>query len=130
MGRISISGQVGVSGLVGVKKPTNVTLIDAITTAGLTSGLQLALDAGDTNSYSGSGQSWLDTSGNGYDFFRGITGGANSDDPTFNGTSGGISINEYWSFDGDDFFIYDSANETWMNNLHKNNAQWSWLFAF
>jgi hypothetical protein len=98
----------------------------------LTSGLKLCLDAGDANSYSGSGQSWLDTSGNGYDFFRGATSASAADDPTFNGTAGRRSSGEYWSFDGGDFFRYDSANETWMNNLHKDNAIFSaaaWVYV-
>jgi hypothetical protein len=96
----------------------------------LTSGLKLCLDAGDANSYS-SGQSWRDTSGNGYDFFRGATGSAAGDDPTFNGTAGQRSSGEYWSFDGGDFFRYDTTNEIWMNNIHKNNAKFtilSWVY--
>jgi hypothetical protein len=34
----------------------------------VTDGLQLHLDAGDTNSYPGTGTTWYDLSGNGYDF--------------------------------------------------------------
>jgi hypothetical protein len=107
-------------------------LLSILTKCGQRDNLQLCLDAGDINSYSGSGQSWLDRSGGGYDFFRGATSGAAADDPTFNGTAGQLSDGEYWSFDGGDFFTYDSANETWMNNLHKNNAKltlasWVWV---
>lgn len=101
-------------------------LIHTIRRCGLTSGLKLCLDAGDANSYS-SGQSWLDTSGNGYDFFRGATSGAEGSDPTFNGTAGRRSSGEYWSFDGGDFFRYDTTNETWMNNLHKDNAKFTFF---
>jgi hypothetical protein len=97
------------------------SLQEVINRQGLTSGLKLCLDAGDAASYS-SGQSWLDRSGNGYDFFRGTTSGAGSTDPTFNGTPGGLSASEYWSFDNTQLFTYDSGNETWMNNLHKDNA--------
>lgn len=93
---------------------------------GLTSNLRLCLDAGDAESYS-SGQSWLDRSGNGYDFFRGADGSATGSDPTFNGTAGGRSSAEYWSFDGGDYFTYDTTNETWMQNLHKNNALFTLL---
>lgn len=100
----------------------------ALTALGLTSGLKLCLDTGDGQSYT-SGQSWLDRSGNGYDFFRGATSGAAADDPTFNGTPNKYSSGEYFSFDGGDFFRYDSANETWMHNLHKDNAKFS-LIAF
>jgi hypothetical protein len=99
---------------------------------GLTDNLQLALDAGDTGSYSGSGQSWLDLSGNGYDFFRGATSSSEASDPTFNGTAGNLSSSEFWSFDGGDEFTYDSANETWMQNLHKAGAKYAvltWVFV-
>ncbi len=98
------------------------TLITAITTAGITSGLQYALDAGDSNSYSGTGQKWLDTSGNGQDFFRGDTGSSSTDDPTFNGVSGGQSSSEFWSFDGGDHFFYDDTLESYMSGAHLNNA--------
>lgn len=99
---------------------------------GLTANLKLCLDAGSADSYSGSGQSWLDLAGGGYDFFRGATSGASSDDPTFNGASGGLSSSEYFSFDGGDKFKYDSgALPAWMDNLHKNNAAFSillWIY--
>lgn len=98
------------------------TMLSAIQRLGLTSGLKLCLDASDIDSYSGAGQSWLDTSGNGYDFFRGTTSAAQATDPTFNGSAGGQSSSEYWSFDGGDFFTYDTTNETWMQNYHKDNA--------
>lgn len=125
--------------LTGLKRATGLRpmsygqteLIHTIRRCGLTSGLQLCLDAGDAASYS-SGQSWLDTSGNGYDFFRGATSGAEASDPTFNGTAGRRSSGEYWSFDGGDYFRYDSANETWMNSLHKDNAKFTmmaWMYT-
>ncbi len=99
--------------------------ISTLTTLTLTTGLSLCLDAGDTNSYA-SGQKWLDTSGNGYDFFLGTTSAAQGTDPTFNGSAGALTSNEYFSFDGGDYFTYDTTNETWMQNLHKNNA----IFSF
>lgn len=101
---------------------TEPTLIEAITTVGITSGLQFALDAGDSNSYSGSGQKWLDTSGNGQDFFLGADINVDVvDDPTFNGIAGGKSSSEFWTFEGDGavpLFTYDSAPETWMSGLN------------
>lgn len=104
-----------------------VSGFDSLTTIlgslGLTSNLKLCLDSGDVASYSGTGQSWLDTSGNGYDFFRGATSSATTDDPTFNGTAGNLTANEFWGFDGGDFFQYDTVNESWMENIHKDNAQ-------
>jgi hypothetical protein len=99
------------------------TNYEAIKSAGLLSGLQIALDAGDIASVASSSQTkWLDVSGGGYDFFRGADVTATTDDPTFNGTPGNNSSSEYWSFDGGDFFRYDSTNETFMQSLHKDNA--------
>ena len=102
------------------------SLIDIIRGVGLTSGLKVCLDAGDAASYT-SGQSWLDRSGGGYDFFIGTTGSSTASDPTFNGTAGRLSNAEYFSFDGGDNFTYDSAIETWMNNLHKDSAVFTML---
>ena len=99
------------------------------TSVGVTSNLELVLDVGDSTSYTG-GQSWADLSGNGYNFYRGATSAAQASDPTFNGTAGNLSSSEYWSFDGGDYFTYDSANETWMNNLHKDNASFTILMTF
>jgi len=104
-------------------------LIHVIRRCGLTSGLKLCLDAGDAASYS-SGQSWLDTSGNGYGFFRGATVGSEASDPTFNGTAGQRAATNYWSFDGGDYFRYDSANEAWMDNIHKDGAKFTFVIAF
>lgn len=96
---------------------------------GIGSSLKLALDAGDSSSYT-SGQSWLDLSGGGYDFFLGSTSGSDATDPTFNGSAGGLSSAEYFSSDGADIFTYDSANETWMENLHKASAAYSFAVWF
>lgn len=70
----------------------------------VTDGLQLHLDAGDAASYSGSGQVWSDLTANGYDFHFGTTSSAEGSDPTFNGTAGNKSGNEYMSTDGGDRF--------------------------
>lgn len=103
----------------------NQTFLQIITGLSLTTNLEVVLDAGDSASYT-SGQSWLDRSGNGFDFFLGATSGSEASDPTFNGSAGGLSASEYWSFDGGDRFTYDTTNETWMQNLHKDNAIFSW----
>lgn len=104
---------------------SNRPLYEAIVAAGLATNLKLCLDAGDALSYS-SGQKWLDRSGIGHDFFLGATGSATTDDPTFGTPStpvaGGRSANEYFSFDGGDYFLYDTANEAWMETLHKVGA--------
>ena len=98
------------------------TLISAITAAGLTSGLLLCLDAGDANSYT-SGTKWLDTSGNGYDFFLGTNGTTYA--PSFVGPAG--SRNAYWANGSPTMFRYDTTNEVWMQNIHKNNAVFTML---
>jgi hypothetical protein len=106
------------------------TLYDVILKAGLTTGLQICLDAGDKLSYDpaqADPQVWRDRSGNGFDFHRGLTGSAAGDDPTFNGKAGDLSNKTYWSSDGGDAFDYDAANEAWMNNLHLDNAVMSVL---
>lgn len=97
------------------------SLIQSINRTGLSINLQLALDAGDVNSYSGT-QSWSDTSSNAASFFRGTTSGVDTRDPTFNGTIGQRTVNEYFSFDGADLFTYSTANATWMQTLHKEGA--------
>lgn len=94
----------------------------ALAKLGALEGAKLILDAGDGASYT-SGQKWLDLSGNGYDFFLGADGAATATDPTFNGTADRKSSGEYFSFDGGDYLTYDTTNETWMQNVHKNNAK-------
>jgi hypothetical protein len=110
--------------------PSKRSLLESIQGVGLTDGLKLCLDAGDADSFT-SGQTWFDRSGGGYDFLRGSTSAAQATDPTFNGTVGQLSANEFWSLDGGDFFTLGQSNPTWVNNLHKNNAVWSfgaWVY--
>lgn len=98
---------------------------------GLGSNLKLCLDAGDGTSLPAASTKWVDLSGNGYDFFRGTTAGADATDPTINGSAGGLSSSEYLSFDGGDYLRYDAANEAWMNNLHKDSASFwfvGWVY--
>lgn len=99
----------------------NPKLIDVLTDNSLTTGLQFCLDAGDENSYT-SGNKFLDVSGNGQDFYLGASATATTSKPTFNGTAGGLSAAEYFSSDGSDCFAYDTTNETYMADLHKDNA--------
>jgi hypothetical protein len=110
----------------GVDPPAR-SLHDAIVDASLTSGLLLCLDAATISSWPGSGQSWLDLSGNGRDFFRGADGSASTDDPTFNGSANGGSASEYWSTDAGDFFRYDAGVEAWQSALHQDNAAFTIL---
>jgi hypothetical protein len=109
----------GIAGLMGAAGP--LTLLQMIQDAGLTSNLVLCLDAADSNSYSGSGQTWTDVSGNSYNFYRGTTSSSQSTDPTFNGTAGNKSSSEYWSFDGADLFT-ETTNHGFDTGWHKNNG--------
>lgn len=98
---------------------------------GLSTGLQLCLDAGDLASYPGSGQKWFDRA-QGYNFRRGATSGVAADDPTFVGVAGDLKDSTYWAFDGVQYFTYDTTNEPWMEDLHKDGAIFSfagWLFV-
>lgn len=103
----------------------NRDIWEIIQDSGCSTGCKLALDAGDATSFNGTGQTWTDLSGNGFNWYRGTTVGADGTDPTFNGASGGLSSNEYWSFDGGDSFSMAVAEPAWVDNLHKNNAKWS-----
>lgn len=127
----SAIGPAGAQTFVGWSGANSTRAFDVVRHLGLTTNLKLCLDSGDSASYT-SGQSWLDLSGNGYDFFRGANNTATTDDPTFNGSAGalGAQTGAYWSFDGGDFFTYDTTNETWMNNIHKDNAKFTLLAWF
>lgn len=89
------------------------------------------LDAGDSASYSGSGQTWANltaTPADGsaktaYDFTNNLY--------TFNGTAGNESVNEYWepiaAPNSSYFRIASGSNTTFLNSLHKNNAAFTFL---
>jgi len=49
----------------------------------ITDNLQLHLDAGDSASYSGSGETWADLTANGYDWYLGKTGTVDGDEAAF-----------------------------------------------
>lgn len=84
--------------------------------------MRLCLDAGDINSVpSSTNQKWLDLSGGGYDFFRGTSGSSEGTDPTFSGTPGALST-EHYSFDGGDYFTYDTTTENWMQSMGKSGT--------
>ncbi len=104
--------------------------IDMLTELGMLSdggsgSLALCLDAADPRSYPGSGQTWFDMSGNGRDFFVGVTSGAEASDPTFTGNAGDPGA--YFAFDGGDFMRKASANDSFFDGLHKNSACWMFM---
>jgi hypothetical protein len=71
----------------------------------VTNGLVLALDAGNTKSYPGSGTTWLDKSGNKYN-------GTLTNGPTFSSTNGGSLV-----FDGVDDYIAVNTTPNLTNPL-------------
>lgn len=107
-------------------------MLETLLTVGgglVTNGLVCRLDAGNSSSYSGSGDTFgnlvsVPADGSGQsanDYTRGAGGG--TDKPTFNGSAGGLSASEYWSFDGvDDTFQLSGSNTTFINSLHQDNA--------
>lgn len=115
-----------------VNKNTTLTIMQILANLGLTTNLKFALDAADIGSWPGSGQKWLDLSGNGEDFMLGNSVAVAANDPTFNGVAGALSQNEYFSSDGGDYFVYDNANEAWMNTCHTNSARFTfacWVYV-
>lgn len=77
------------------------------------SGLVLCLDAADKNSYSGTGTTWTDLSGNGYN-------GILTNGPTFSNTNGGIFI-----FDGTDDYVQTNLNQN-TDNASITWEAWFW----
>lgn len=100
-----------------------------VTSLGLSSNFVLCLDAGDISSYSGSGQTWSDVSGNSNSFFLGASSTVTTDDPTFTGTAGQALDTTYWSFDGGDCFS-DNGTLSFADNWHNASANWTFLFGF
>lgn len=97
-----------------------------------TSSLNFCFDPASSSSYSGSGQDLTDLSGGGNSAYLGLTGSATSTDPTFNGSAGGLSSSEYFSFDGLDCFNMQSATPTYMYPWGKTGATYSviaWVYV-
>ncbi|UCI08685.1 LamG domain-containing protein [Mesorhizobium sp. B1-1-8] len=107
-----------------VASQARTRLLPLMQRLGLTANLTVLLDAGDQASFS-SGQTWVDLSGGGDSFFLGATSGSEASDPTLNGTAGRLSANEYWKFNGSQYFILNQANPAWVNNIHKAAAKFS-----
>lgn len=104
-------------------------LLDDINTLGISSGLKLCLDTGDSNCYSGTGQTFTDISGNGNNFLRGATSSSEATDPTFLGSAGSFGNTGFYIDSTSDRFTYNTTNPTWMNNLHKDGAKFALVFG-
>lgn len=99
----------------------NLSWAAAIAAQGLATSLVLCLDAGDANSYPGTGQQWTDTSPQAVNYNLGATSSSEASDPTFNGTGGRLTGGEYFSCDGGDFFS-PVATTTIDDAWHKDGA--------
>ena len=75
-------------------------------------GLVLALDAADKNSYPGTGTTWTDLSGNGYN-------GTLTNSPTFSNSNGGSII-----FDGTNDYTSTSLDLSWNNTNSVSISMW------
>lgn len=98
--------------------------IELIKGAGLISSLKMCFDPGDRNSYYG-GQNLRDVSDSRYTMTLGATGAVGSDDPVFNGALGKQSAKEYFSSAGAGGFQLASANDSFIDGLHKLGAAWT-----
>jgi hypothetical protein len=78
----------------------------------VTSGLVLALDAGNTKSYPGSGTTWTDLSGNG-------NTGTLTNGPTYSSSNGGTIV-----FDGTDDYISTSSNQNLLPTAGLSICAW------
>lgn len=105
------------------------TFLAIMTRLGLEPNLTLLIDMGDSASYPGTGQSLIDLSSSTNNLVRGISGGAGADDPTFEGVAGGLSGNDFLSFDGGDIFR-STVKLSWQHQFHKNNALYSFGMLF
>jgi len=100
--------------------PPMYTAKEAVDTLSIGANLVMCLDAGDANCTNGTAQQWSDVSGANNHYNRGTYSFAESNDPTFNGSAGGLS-NAYWSFDGADVFAPVAAT-SFDDGWHKDNA--------
>lgn len=105
------------------------SLKQLITAAGLWPNCKLCLDPGDRQSWPGSGTTIFDVSGNGLHFTLGSASSPVAGAPTFSGTVGARSANEYFVNNGATsafgLSLASGVNDTFLNNLHKTG----WTFS-
>jgi hypothetical protein len=98
-------------------------LATAIRACGLGSNLLACYDFGDAACYPGTGQTIFDLTANDIDLALGATTGVEASDPTFHGVAGRLSDEEYFEFDGGDFFrLIAASNPARVDAMHKANA--------
>lgn len=94
------------------------------------------LEASNSSSYSGSGQTWSNViaspadgaAQSDYDLYRGNGSGSSTDDPAFTGTAGVAGA--YWLFDGGDFFISTQGSDVspgFLAKMQRTDSTGFWL---
>lgn len=92
---------------------------------GLMSGLKVCVDAGDSASYSGSGQLWTNLAASEPQFDFGLDGTVEAVDPSFVGTAGRRSSGEYMQFtyaDNEVFTPNGTPDGSWSDAFHHDGA--------
>ena len=132
----TLSAQVMLPAYQGIQRPTTNATPGSI----VTSGLVFHLDAGNASSYPGSGTTWYDLSGNGYNG----TLGASTAAPTYSNQNGGSLVFDgsndyvqtpltgtfsqitfdYWGFFDDATLSTTSRNESAFGDWTSNRVHW------
>lgn len=101
----------------------------------LVNGCVFDLDATQSNSYAGTGQTFLNYESNPadgeskaeYNFYLGNAATTDGDEPTFNGSANASSA--YFSFDGGDFFKGVNTLSTFLDSIHKTTGGSDFTFV-
>jgi hypothetical protein len=103
---------------------TQSSLLTYIQAKGLTSGLALCVDVGDSASLaSGAAQAVTDLSGAGNHLWRGATSSAEASDPTFSGVANAKTAAEKLTVNGSQYLTSQATGA--LANAHKDSAKWS-----
>lgn len=116
-------------GSMSAKKQSGPTYLDSVLDSTV-----FDLDATQSDSYSGSGQTWANLTSSpadgesqtAYDFFLGADGTSSTDDPTYTGSG----QSAYFSHDGGDFFQLAGGNTTLINGVHKTTGGTAATFIY
>jgi hypothetical protein len=111
--------------------PATLKLADIISGTVGTSSLNLVLDAGDINSYSGSGQQWSDVSGQSNHFWLGASNAVETatGDPLFVGTAGSLGEVNYFTGNSGGGFTAQ-ANSTFIDPWCKAGGTFTVILYF
>jgi hypothetical protein len=112
-------------------RSSRLDVMTALRRLGQAGNVEFCFDPASQSSYSGT-QALSDLSGNGRDAWLGGGSGAQATDPTFVGTVGRLSKDDYFSVDGGDALNFQSGTPTWCYSWGKDNAvfsliAWVWV---